>query len=248
MKESGKKYSFTEYSYDAYFYNLIKELKSVQEPKQADSFLLAESKKGPLEMVGNSYVLFRYGEYYILSSLANTGEKVVKDYEIVNSLHLTIFPRLIEYFVLNENFYIITKIPHNTSKNIAECSSPIAGDASDAAKRIASSELVLLEQNGYVLLPTFRFSVRINEDGNIMIPEFELMTLAEATEKGIMGDVHARYRMFETHGDNLGHLEFVARKVRFYPEDIDKMKNMSLEEKVEFKAKLKAEKRYTYED
>lgn len=48
--------------------------------------------------------------------------------------------------------------------------------------------------------------------------------------------------------DNLNHLKFDAKKVKFYDEDIKKMESMNLEERVAYKAKLKAEKRYTYEE
>ena len=197
-RENGQKYSSAEYSYDVYFHKLLDNLQSQRCAKCADEYLLAESRKGPLEMVNNSYVLFRYGEYYILSCLAHFGEKIVKDHEIVNNLHLTIFPRLIEYFVMDGNFYIITKIPHNKGKNIADCPSyiPNIDNTSDVTKRTAMEELKKLEKNGFVLLPTFRFCVRINDDGKIMIPEFELRTLDEATEMSILGDVYARYSMF----------------------------------------------------
>ena len=48
--------------------------------------------------------------------------------------------------------------------------------------------------------------------------------------------------------DNLNHLKFDVKKVKFYDEDLKKMESMTLEERVEYKAKLKAEKRYTYEE
>ena len=46
--------------------------------------------------------------------------------------------------------------------------------------------------------------------------------------------------------ETLNHLEFKTKKVKFYDEDLRKMETMSLEERVEYKAKLKAERRYTY--
>ena len=55
-------------------------------------------------------------------------------------------------------------------------------------------------------------------------------------------------KQVENVSDTLSHLQFQTKKVKFYPEDIEKMKNMSLEEKVEYKAKLKAEHKYTYEE
>ena len=46
--------------------------------------------------------------------------------------------------------------------------------------------------------------------------------------------------------ETLSHLKFKTKKVKFYDEDLRKMETMSLEERVEYKAKLKAERRYTY--
>ncbi len=38
------------------------------------------------------------------------------------------------------------------------------------------------------------------------------------------------------------------KKVKFFNEDIEKMKNMTQEERLEYKSKLKDEHRYTYEE
>ena len=46
----------------------------------------------------------------------------------------------------------------------------------------------------------------------------------------------------------LNHLELKTLKVKFYVEDIEKMKSMSLEERIEYKSKLKSEHRYTYDE
>ena len=48
--------------------------------------------------------------------------------------------------------------------------------------------------------------------------------------------------------DKLNHLQFNARKVKFYDEDLKKMETMTLEEQVEYRSMLKREKRYTYEE
>lgn len=44
-----------------------------------------------------------------------------------------------------------------------------------------------------------------------------------------------------TSNDNL---QFKKVKIQFYPEDVERMKNMSLEERIKFKQQLKAENRY----
>lgn len=40
-------------------------------------------------------------------------------------------------------------------------------------------------------------------------------------------------------------LEFKTRRVEFFPEDVEKMKNMTLEEQNDFMLKLKIARRYT---
>ena len=46
--------------------------------------------------------------------------------------------------------------------------------------------------------------------------------------------------------DNLNHLQFSTRRIKFYDEDLKKMETMTLEERVEYKSMLKKENRYTY--
>lgn len=43
-------------------------------------------------------------------------------------------------------------------------------------------------------------------------------------------------------------LVFEVKKVRFYSEDIEKMKTMTVEEQIAYKRKLKSEDKYTYEE
>ena len=40
-------------------------------------------------------------------------------------------------------------------------------------------------------------------------------------------------------------LEFKIQKIEFFPDDIEKMKNMDIDEQIAYKGKLKAEQRYT---
>lgn len=42
-------------------------------------------------------------------------------------------------------------------------------------------------------------------------------------------------------------LEFKVQKIHFFPEDVEKMKNMDISERIEYKRKLKKEQRYTVE-
>ncbi len=45
--------------------------------------------------------------------------------------------------------------------------------------------------------------------------------------------------------NNNDNLQFKVKKIKFFKEDEEKMANMSLEEKIEYKLKLKSENRYT---
>ena len=45
--------------------------------------------------------------------------------------------------------------------------------------------------------------------------------------------------------DDMANMKFKAVKIKFFDEDVKKMKGMSLEERVEFKSYLKSEHRYT---
>lgn len=51
-----------------------------------------------------------------------------------------------------------------------------------------------------------------------------------------------KYKMDKNNNDNL---QFKVQKIKFFKEDEEKMANMSLEEKIEYKLKLKSENRYT---
>ncbi len=46
-------------------------------------------------------------------------------------------------------------------------------------------------------------------------------------------------------GDTAG---ITVQKVKFFPEDIEKMKKMSLEDRIAYKSRLKIEGKYTYEE
>lgn len=101
---------FHEFGYDEFFCNFIKGF-NFYSAEGIDDILLTASKMGEIEMVNNSYVLFRYKEFYINTMLKHFGEKMIQDYEIVNNLHLTTFPRLLELFRPSDGkMIIITKI------------------------------------------------------------------------------------------------------------------------------------------
>ena len=56
-------------------------------------------------------------------------------------------------------------------------------------------------------------------------------------------------RMKANHDSEMMGIEISKiKKVKFFDEDIEKMKNMTQEERLEYKSKLKDEHRYTYEE
>ena len=48
--------------------------------------------------------------------------------------------------------------------------------------------------------------------------------------------------------DNLGNLVFTSRKIKFFPEDEEKMKTMDFEERMDYLDKLRDENRFTIID
>lgn len=99
---------------------------------------------------------------------------------IVNDLHLSIFPRLIEYFEIQNSYYIITKVPNNTGKNMRECSDYFMGKVSGSVKQQAFLDVGKLEAGGYGVI--LNDNIKINNDGLFMIPWFDLLTREERKE------------------------------------------------------------------
>ena len=52
--------------------------------------------------------------------------------------------------------------------------------------------------------------------------------------------------MDETNG--LAGLEFTARKIKWFPEDLKKMETMTTEERIEYKRQLREKHQHGYED
>ena len=46
----------------------------------------------------------------------------------------------------------------------------------------------------------------------------------------------------------LSGLEFTARKIKWFDEDLKKMENMTIEERIEYKKLLREKHQYTYEN
>lgn len=186
------------YSYDKYFSYLVMKLKGFQNFKEGEIFLSLESKMNQLENVNDSFVLYRYGEFYINVMLQSFGEKFVSDHEIVNGLHLTTFPRLVDVIIIDGRYFIITIIPNNKGKNIAACPDYLgcAKELPLQSIKHVFRDLMELEANGYVLSPRFRYCIKINDDGNIILPDFELYTKVEALKSGMISDVYNRYGLF----------------------------------------------------
>ena len=143
---SSKKYSFIEYAYDSYFGNFLKTIKGMSS-SEATRFVIEETEKGHIEKASKyAHVLLRHGEFYINIASPYYGEKFVREHEIANSLNLTTFPFLIEWFITaGGDMIIVTRIPGNTGQNINDrLSYSIANmrnEVSDLAKQNVIREL-----------------------------------------------------------------------------------------------------------
>ncbi len=204
-KVTGKRYSYTEWSYDEFFDDFIQTLKGMSGEDQRKFFRNA-SETGLIEV--RNYVLYRYKEFYINLTSPNTGEKFVKDHEIANGLQLTTFPQLIEHFTTGSNMIIVTKIPGNTGKNIIDQPSysiaNIKNEVSDFAKQSVIRELKVLESHGYLIDPKFRYCVRMNDDGRIIIPHFPLISVEEVKSRAndrFLKEIYGRYGMFGNYSE-----------------------------------------------
>lgn len=177
---------------DSYVNTLFERLKSFDEGNDAVEFLDAKEMRRRIEK--RSPVNYRYYEYSFILMLK--GNKYVNQLKIVNALNLSIFPQLIGVYEYTDNdMIIVTKIHGHTSKKDIEwgnawnvCNTPAA------MKEIAVKDLKILEAAGYLLNPTFRFSVGVASDGRIIIPAFFLIKKEDAS--GILDDIYCRYRMF----------------------------------------------------
>ena len=201
---SGKKYSFVEYAYDSYLGNFLKTIKGMSS-SEATRFLIDETEKGHIEKASKyAHILLRHGEFYITIASPYYGEKFVKDHEIVNSLNLTTFPFLIEWFITaGGDMIIVTRISGNTGQNINDRPSysiaNIKNEVSDFAKQSVIRELKVLERHGYLVDPKFRYCVRMNDDGRIIMPHFPLIPVEEVMSRAndrFLKEIYGRYGMF----------------------------------------------------
>ena len=201
---SGKKYSFVEYAYDSYLGNFLKTIKGMSS-SEATRFVIDETEKGHIEKASKyAHVLLRHGEYYINIASPYYGEKFVKDHEIANSLKLTTFPFLIEWFItVGGDMIIVTKIYGNIGQNINDRPSysiaDINNEVSNFAKQNVIRELKVLESHGYLVDPKFRYCVRMNDDGRIIIPHFPLIPVEEVKSRAndkFLKEIYGRYGMF----------------------------------------------------
>lgn len=98
---------------------------------------------------------------------------------------------------------IVTRIPGNTGQNINDrLSYSIANmrnEVSDLAKQNVIRELKMLESHGYLVDHKFRYCVRMNNDGRIIIPHFPLIPVEEVksrTSDRFLKEIYGRYSMF----------------------------------------------------
>ena len=98
---------------------------------------------------------------------------------------------------------IVTRISGNTGQNINDRPSysiaDLKNEVSDFAKRSVIKELKMLENHGYLVDPKFRYCVRMNDDGRIIIPHFPLIPVEEVKSRAndrFLKEIYSRYSMF----------------------------------------------------
>ena len=98
---------------------------------------------------------------------------------------------------------IVTKIYGNIGQNINDRPSyyiaDINNEVSNFAKQNVIRELKVLESHGYLVDPKFRYCVRMNDDGRIIIPHFPLIPVGEVksrTSDRFLREIYGRYSMF----------------------------------------------------
>lgn len=169
---------------------MIERLMLYYEGGQANSFLYYESEYG--EIVKRSGTNFRYKEYTFLFLLPHHAKVYIEHLKIVADLKLTTFPELINVIKYKRGgWMIIVKMDGTADADLRYN----IYDYTEKAKKVVNNELRILDEAGYVLVPTFRYYVGVTADNKIMIPDFELLKKAEQSEKSIK-DCYCRYRMF----------------------------------------------------
>lgn len=66
-----------------------------------------------------------------------------------------------------------------------------------------------------------------------------------ATQRAKLSDVKPDTFEHAKNADDMGTMKFKTQKIKFYPEDIEKMKSMSVEEKINYAIKLREQGKYT---
>ena len=66
-----------------------------------------------------------------------------------------------------------------------------------------------------------------------------------ATQRAKLSDVKPDTFEHVKNADDMGTMKFKTQKIKFYPEDIEKMKSMSVEEKINYAIKLREQGKYT---
>lgn len=187
---------------DKYLIELFEKLDLYSSGSEVDKiFSSLSTTPGKLEK--RDWVNYRYGEYSFISMFENFGKAYVESLEIVNNLNLSIFPKLILPKRYEDGcMYIVVKIPGNVGEDIkwGQCLTEVY-NLSETAKQQAVSDLIKLEDAGYLLLPKFRFSVGVTPDGHVMIPDVPLIKKEDAQK--FLSDIYARYSMFGWHKKGL---------------------------------------------
>ena len=65
------------------------------------------------------------------------------------------------------------------------------------------------------------------------------------TQRAKLSDVKPDTFEYSKNADDMGTMKFKTQKINFYPEDLEKMKSMSMEEKINYAIKLREQGKYT---
>lgn len=175
---------------DEYIAGVVNSVKLCKTDREVLGFFIDECSAGRLKKV--SWSIFRYGEYSFVMVSKWLGEQYISNLNIVNGLKLSIFPELVKVIeYLPNSLVVVVRIPGETEEGI-EWGVLMHSSLEEWAKQEAVSDLKKLEEAGYLLRPTFRFSAGMTAKGRVMIPEFELLKKADLSTD-VIREIYIRY-------------------------------------------------------
>ena len=185
---SEEAHNMTPYT-DEYIGQVVARLKSCGDNHiDASRILKEEAGRGSLEK--HDYVRFRRGEYNIHEMLLDFGHDYARQLDIVTRLRLSSFPTLIETFDVGAHTYIVTRIEGTADSDLVLYYK--YKGLEEQAYRDAVNDIRVLMENGYYMLPTFRYNIFVNNYGRIVLPGFSLISIEDADSQ-LVSDIFSRY-------------------------------------------------------